>query len=424
MEAVDSVVKFRRGTAALSKGGTVKVGDIEGLDEVVVSIFRAPHSYTGEDCAEIGCHGSEFIVKGILERLFKAGARMATPGEFTQRAFLAGKMDLSQAEAVADIVAAGSEAAHRVALNQLRGRYSSELSELRGQLLELTSLLELELDFSEEDVEFADRCKLKGLLRECLSHIDELRESFRIGNAIRNGVPVAIVGAPNSGKSTLLNAIVGDDRAIVSDVPGTTRDTVEETITLRGVQYRFIDTAGIHDTEDTVELMGIERSLKKIALADTVVCLLDGTAPAGVNEASLELVRSRIGDGQRLIVAVSKADIATAGSGVFGPGCGAMAISAKTGKGLDKLVDAITADYDASALEDHSIVTSQRHYEALCRAHDSLTSAATALETGVPSDLVSEDLRSTLTHIGSILGDEICTDEVLGNIFGRFCVGK
>lgn len=461
---VDSVVRFKNGDAASSKGGRVKFGSIEGVDDVLVSIFRAPHSYTGEDSAEIGCHASRFIIGEILSRLVAAGARMAECGEFTKRAFLNGKMDLSQAEAVADVIAAESRASHKVAFSQLRGRYSGELAKLRERLLELTSLLELELDFSEEDLEFADRGKLKALLEECTEHIASLKESYRIGNAIREGVPVAIVGAPNSGKSTLLNALVGDDRAIVSDIPGTTRDTVEEAMTLGGIRFRFIDTAGLHDTADSIEKMGIERSLRKISEAGTVICLIDGTSSLEENREVLDSVRGRISADQNLIVAVNKADIqetelAEAGCGsergvavaeesdcrraessIASGGCDTRAalsgvrgtenaeplvvISAKTGAGLDRLRSAITEPYQSALAEDAVIVTSQRHFEALGCALESLTAASASLASGVPGDLISEDLRAALHSIGSILGDTITTDEILGEIFSRFCIGK
>lgn len=281
--AVDRVVRFDKGSAADSRGYTLKHGIIPGVDEVVVGIYRAPHSYTGEDSAEICCHASPFIVSRILGLLCEAGCRMAEPGEFTRRAFTNGKMDLAQAEAVADLIASGSEAQHRVALNQLRGGYSAELAEIRSELLELTSLIELELDFSEEDVEFADRDRLASLLDDVIGHCTTLADSFKAGNAIRNGVPVAIVGAPNSGKSTLLNALLRDDRALVSDIPGTTRDTIEETCVVGGVLLRFIDTAGIRETRDEVERMGIDRALSKAAQAEIVLGVVDAAAPLGVD---------------------------------------------------------------------------------------------------------------------------------------------
>lgn len=281
--AVDRVVRFDKGSASDSRGYTLKHGNIPGIDEVVVGIYRAPHSYTGEDSAEICCHASPFIVSRILGLLCEAGCRLAEPGEFTRRAFTNGKMDLAQAEAVADLIASGSEAQHRVALNQLRGGYSAELAEIRSELLELTSLIELELDFSEEDVEFADRNRLASLLDDVIGRCTTLADSFKAGNAIRNGVPVAIVGAPNSGKSTLLNALLRDDRALVSDIPGTTRDTIEETCVVGGVLLRFIDTAGIRETRDEVERMGIDRALSKAAQAEIVLGVVDAAASPGVD---------------------------------------------------------------------------------------------------------------------------------------------
>ena len=281
--AVDRVVRFDKGSAADSSGYTLKHGNIPGVDEVVVGIYRAPHSYTGEDSAEICCHASPFIASRILGLLCEAGCRMAEPGEFTRRAFTNGKMDLAQAEAVADLIASGSEAQHRVALNQLRGGYSAELAEIRSELLELTSLIELELDFSEEEVEFADRDRLASLLDDVIGRCTTLADSFKAGNAIRNGVPVAIVGAPNSGKSTLLNALLRDDRALVSDIPGTTRDTIEETCVVGGVLLRFIDTAGIRETRDEVERMGIDRALSKAAQAEIVLGVVDAAASSGVD---------------------------------------------------------------------------------------------------------------------------------------------
>ena len=285
--AVDRVVRFDKGSASDSRGYTLKHGDIPGVDEVVVGIYRAPHSYTGEDSAEICCHASPFIVSRILGLLCEAGCRLAEPGEFTRRAFTNGKMDLAQAEAVADLIASGSEAQHRVALNQLRGGYSAELAEIRSELLELTSLIELELDFSEEEVEFADRDRLASLLDEVIGRCTTLADSFKAGNAIRNGVPVAIVGAPNSGKSTLLNALLRDDRALVSDIPGTTRDTIEETCVVGGVLLRFIDTAGIRETRDEVERMGIDRALSKAAQAEIVLGVVDATVPPAPGVAAL-----------------------------------------------------------------------------------------------------------------------------------------
>ena len=337
--AVDRVVRFDKGSASDSRGYTLKHGIIPGIDEVVVGIYRAPHSYTGEDSAEICCHASPFIASRILGLLSEAGCRMAGPGEFTRRAFTNGKMDLAQAEAVADLIASGSEAQHRVALNQLRGGYSAELAGIRSELLELTSLIELELDFSEEDVEFADRDRLASLLDDVIGRCTTLADSFKAGNAIRNGVPVAIVGAPNSGKSTLLNALLRDDRALVSDIPGTTRDTIEETCVVGGVLLRFIDTAGIRETRDEVERMGIDRALSKAAQAEIVLGVVDAAAPLApevsaltdcVGDASLlpdgivaqiEKIASAVDlSRQKLVLLLNKCDKAeSATSGAAGP---------------------------------------------------------------------------------------------------------
>ncbi|MBO4769093.1 MAG: tRNA uridine-5-carboxymethylaminomethyl(34) synthesis GTPase MnmE [Bacteroidales bacterium] len=405
---------------ASASGYTMRYGTIvsgeETVDEVVVAIFRAPNSYTGEDCVEISCHGSAYIVSRILDLLVSSGARMAEPGEFTRRAFLAGKMDLAQAEAVADVIAAESQAQHRVALNQLRGGYSAELQTIRDRLLELASLLELELDFSEEEVEFADRSRLRNLLEEAESHCNALADSFRIGNAIRNGVPVAIVGAPNSGKSTLLNALLRDDRAIVSDIPGTTRDTVEETCVIDGVLFRFIDTAGIREASDEVERLGIERTYKKISEARIVLGLLDGTLSPSLFDAESASIATKIPEHAELILLANKSDIA----GSNRSGC--LSISAKTGEGLDKL-RSILVEKAGIPSSEGTLVTNARHASALRSAAKSLSAVISGLDSGISGDLLSEDLRDALRHLGTITG-EITTDEILGEIFGRFCIGK
>lgn len=410
----DKVVKLRRGDVSSSKGFSLHFGSIEGLDDVMVSVFRAPHSYTGEDSVELSCHASPFIVSELLSRLVKAGARMAGPGEFTRRAFAAGKMDLAQAEAVADVIAADSEAAHRVALNQLRGGYSSELQGLRGSLLEIAALLELELDFSEEEVEFADRQKMLSLLEKTGAHVRKLADSFAAGNAIKNGVPVAIVGAPNSGKSTLLNAILGEDRAIVSDIAGTTRDTVEEVLMLGGVKFRFIDTAGMRETSDAVEKLGVERSRAAVSKARIVLAVVDGTA----DDRSFKPFEEMLSPGQKLIRIINKSDLFE----LHHEAEGVVFISAKYGKGLEALLKAISdaaEPYDSSA----TLVTNARHHEALLRALDALERVRSGLSHGLTGDLLAEDLREALRQLGSIFG-EITTDDVLGEIFARFCIGK
>lgn len=440
--------------------GTIFADDGSVLDNVIVSVFRAPHSYTGENSVEISCHASRFIVNAVLELLVNAGARIAAPGEFTRRAFVNGKMDLAQAEAVADVIASQSAAAHRVAMNQLKGGFSSELKTLREKLLTMTSLLELELDFSEEDVEFASRSELGTLVNEALAHIGRLTDSFSRGNAIKNGVPVAIVGATNTGKSTLLNALLGEERAIVSDIAGTTRDTIEETLNLGGVMFRFIDTAGIRETDELVEKIGIERTFKKLNEASIVLGMTDLSRGEDSVLADAEYIWSKVnacGTGREFLLLVNKCDVdgiesvaAGSGAGYVGTGseagcagkAGKMArieaalrekgivtkmipISAKTGSGLTELTEAlaeigrrITGDTD------ETLVTNIRHYEALSRAATALGRVRDGLKVAtLPPDLIAQDLREALYHLGEIVG-EISTDEVLGNIFRKFCIGK
>lgn len=437
MAVVDRVVSFRSGSAAQAPGYSLKFGIVDGLDEVLVALYRAPHSYTGEDAAEISCHASPFIVSSLLERLQEAGCRLAEPGEFTRRAFVNGKMDLAQAEAVADVIASSTAAQHRVATNQLRGGYSAELKGLRRQLLELTALLELELDFSEEDVEFADRSRLRELLDAACSHCRQLADSFRLGNAIRNGVPVAIVGAPNSGKSTLLNALLRDDRAIVSDIPGTTRDTVEECCVLDGVLFRFIDTAGIRASSDEIERLGIERTYRKIAEADIVLGVVDAAendSPEAFGKAVRDIAE-RIDFGrQKLIILANKIDKIEANKNVKtinsivlsidnqSHSFVSLEISAKSGSGLEKLRSSLVSAVGPAAFEG-TLVTNARHAQALRDAAGSLSSVSDGLDRGIPSDLLAEDLRAALASLGSITG-EITTDEVLGEIFSKFCIGK
>ena len=369
------------------------------IDEVLVSVFRAPHSYTGEDGVEINCHGSRYILNKVVELLVQNGCRMAAPGEFTQRAYLNGKMDLSQAEAVADLIASTNQATHKIAMSQLRGHFSSKLAQLREQLLKLTSLLELELDFSDhEDLEFADRSELKELTQTIHQHITRLADSFHAGNAIKEGVPVAIIGAPNVGKSTLLNALVGEERAIVSDIQGTTRDAIEDTIELGGITFRFIDTAGIRHTEDQIELMGIDRS---IAAAQRALIIIMMTEP-GTHYPDIP-----VRDDQTVIRIENKTS----------------QFQAKFGIGLDllreQLIDAAPKTTDADV-----IVTSARHYEALIRANEHLQRVIDGLEMQLSGDLLSEDLRLTLDALAEITGGQITPNEVLGNIFKHFCVGK
>ena len=390
------------------------------IDEVLVSVFRAPHSYTGEESAEISCHGSRYILNKVLELLIQQGCRMANPGEFTQRAYLNGKMDLTQAEAVADLIASTNQATHQVALSQLRGHFSSKLALLREQLLKLTSLLELELDFSDhEDLEFADRTVLFELTKEIDTHITKLAHSFETGQALKQGIPVAIVGKTNVGKSTLLNALLKDDRAIVSDVHGTTRDTIEDTIDIQGITFRFIDTAGIRQTQDTVEQIGIERTYAAIEKARIVLWIID-------NKPSIEEINNilqRI-ENNRLIVVRNKTDKSNIHDFTL-PNHPLVSISAKFGKGIDKLEQAIYEAADIPALTDNDIiVTNARHYDALIRSHDCIQRVIDGLQMQLSGDLLSEDLRQALDTLAEITGGQITPHEVLGNIFKNFCVGK
>lgn len=412
----------------------------EVLDEAVVTFFKAPHSFTGEDSVEISVHGSVYVQQKMLELLMEQGARMAMPGEFTRRAFVNRKFDLAQAEAVADIIASQNEAAHRVAMNQLKGGFSKELQILRSKLLEITSLMELELDFSEEDVEFADRRQLKLLLDETQTHIGKLTDSFRLGNAIKNGIPVAIVGETNTGKSTLLNALLGEDRAIVSDIAGTTRDTIEEVMNLSGTMFRFIDTAGIRETEETVEKIGIERTYKKINEAEIVLGLIDMNQKEQAIKGAAEFILKKIDPAhQTLILLLNKSDLCSTSSAesvdllkntvcdILGNHEGHVFIqtlSAKTGNGLDQLRQTLSEIHKTVfAHRDAVLVTNARHFEALRHASESLKAVAQGLDDGIPTDLVAQDLREALYYLGSITG-EITTEEVLGSVFSRFCVGK
>ena len=435
---LDSLLEFTHGNAASSPGYRLKRAQFADVDDVLVGIFRAPHSYTGEDAAEIYCHASPYIVSRILELLCSKGCRMAEPGEFTRRAFLNGKMDLAQAEAVADVIAAQSEAQLRVAGTQLRGGYSSELRQIRASLVELSALMELELDFSEEEVEFADRARLRELLDSATQRCRSLCNSFRAGNAIRNGVPVAIAGAPNSGKSTLLNALLHDDRAIVSPIPGTTRDTIEEGCVLGGILMRFIDTAGLRESDDCIERMGIERSRAKIREAFVVLGVLDAALdPDELLAQACELASCMSSEDQKLVLLLNKLDIAdnlyvnknVMRANIFvslladkGIDANVLEISAKTGLGLEKLLDTLASSCSPDSGND-LLVTNARHAEALRASAEALDKVASGLELQLPTDLLAEDLRDAISHLGTITG-EISTDEVLGEIFGRFCIGK
>jgi tRNA modification GTPase len=413
---------------------SVILGDIQQqnkiLDEVLVTVFREPRSYTGEDMVEISCHGSVYIISTLLQILIKSGAVMAKPGEFTQRAFLNGKMDLSQAEAVADLVAAGNEAAHRIAMDQMRGGFSAELEKLRDKLLKFTALIELELDFSEEDVEFADRKQLVELFTEVRTKINQLTDSFQTGNAIKNGIPVAIVGETNVGKSTLLNTLLHDDKAIVSDIHGTTRDTIEDTMTLSGITFRFIDTAGIRHTSDAIENLGIERTYKSIDKASIVLFMADAASPAEHINKLLNEIRHRI-QSQRLILLLNKTDalkeqdlnllIKTiplqADEFIF-------PISAKKHTNVDDLEAKLVELSGLSNYGNESvIITNLRHYEALSKAGEAIIRAGEGISNGISGDLIAQDIRECMHYLGEITG-QISTDDILGYIFTNFCIGK
>ncbi len=476
----DRVISLKKGGLADAAGytlhyGTVFYGD-EVLDDVVVSVFRAPHSYTGEDSVEISCHASKYIVSELLRLLVREGCRFAAPGEFTQRAFLNGKMDLAQAEAVADVIASSSEASHRVAMSQMKGGFSQELAQMRSELLELVTLMELELDFSEEDVEFADRSRLAALVDRTSGHVTRLADSFRLGNALRNGVPVAIVGATNAGKSTLLNSLLGEDRAIVSDIDGTTRDTIEETLNVDGILFRFIDTAGLRESSDTIERIGIERSYRKLSEASIVLAMLDATKPSEVTAAELSGILGHIDfRQQKLFVALNKIDAVSpeetdrknvfiqnfivsyademehTSNGISASSVSSdisdassksaasdlpqsmrdseevkvLPISAKTGTGISELKTAL-ADSQKSLKEastEQTLVTNLRHWQALTIANKALARVRTGLDSGIPSDLLAQDLREAIDSLGEIVG-VITSDDVLGEIFGKFCIGK
>jgi len=410
--------------------GMIHDGD-EPVDEVLVSLFRAPHSYTGEDSVEISCHGSPYIQQRILELLINHGAEPAKPGEFTQRAFMNGKMDLSQAEAVADLIAAESEGAHRVALQQLRGGFSMKLKSLRDQLLHFISMIELELDFSEEDVEFADRSKLVSLIDQINELINELISSFQLGNVLKNGVPVAIVGRPNVGKSTLLNAILKEERAIVSDIEGTTRDSIEDTIHLGGINFRFIDTAGIRETADTIENLGIRRTYQKIEQASIVLLLTEADDEPGIIQQSIDAVRPQLRDGKFLVVVLNKSDRvpeerqkALQKQISLGEKERIIAISAEQGGNMDALVAMLLGIVNIGSIRHQDVIISNiRHYNALKSASEGLLRAKEGLVSDLPTDLLAQDIREVLHYLGEITG-EVTTDEVLANIFRNFCIGK
>ena len=418
------------------KGYTVSFGEIrsgkEIIDEVLLTVFRSPQSYTGENSAEISCHASQYIIRKILELLILNGAISAKPGEFTQRAFLNGKMDLSQAEAVADLIASKSRASHDIALNQMRGGFSAEISRLRFELLNFASLIELELDFGEEDVEFADRDKLKTIVTSVKELADKMTTSFQLGNVLKNGIPVAIVGKPNSGKSTLLNTLLMEERAIVSEIPGTTRDTIEDTIVIDGIEYRFIDTAGLRETTDLIETMGIRKTHEKISQA-SIILLIDEISDSSesINK-RVQSVREMIRKSDKhLIILINKTDMVSdsrqtelEGNIDFEKTETLLFISAKEKKGLEELrlkLSKIAGKGKFSS--DDIIVTNIRHYEALLHVSESLGRVISGLENHIPEDLLAIDIRQAIHYLGEITG-EITSDEILGNIFRNFCIGK
>lgn len=415
------------------KSHTVAFGAIyannKPLDEVLVTVFRAPHSFTGEDTVEISCHGSVFIQQEILKLLIENGCRLARAGEFTQRAFLNGKMDLSQAEAVADLIASQSAAAHAMALNQMRGGFSAELKNLRSQLLDFVSLVELELDFSEEEVEFADREKLLILAQNIAAKISTLAHSFQLGNALKNGIPVALVGETNVGKSTLLNVLLNEDKAIVSNIHGTTRDSIEDTVNIQGITFRFIDTAGIRQTKDSIENMGIERTYQKIEQASIVLWLIDGTQVSEHIEWLTEKILKRA-EGKKVILVFNKIDKISAEElhvlhALFEPfHCERIEISAKKKINTEQLQEALLRTAQLPQVKTNDVIISNlRHYEALKNALAAMEKVIDGLLHNLSGDFLSQDIREAMHYLGEITGD-ITTDEVLGNIFGRFCIGK
>jgi len=397
------------------------------IDEVVATYFENPRSYTGEDCIEISCHGSLYVQQKVMETLVAAGARLAEPGEFTLRGFLNGKFDLSQAEAVADLIDSNSEASHGLAIHQLRGGFSKSIADLREKFVNLASLMELELDFSDEDVEFADRSDLMNLLNEIETQVASLTNSFRLGNAVKNGVPVAIVGKPNVGKSTLLNALLNEDRAIVSDIPGTTRDTIEDAITIDGITFRFIDTAGIRQSDNEIENYGIERTYKAIDKVAVVLYMFDitNTSPSDLQDVINQLSAAGRLDNKQLILIANKADLVSgqAFNDAFGTGDTPIFISAKEKKNIEVLTRNLVDHVKAGRQIDNTLLTNARHYEAFLHILEAVKAVRAGIDSSLPGDLLMVDVRQALYYLGLITG-QVTSDELLGNIFGRFCIGK
>lgn len=418
------------------KANTIHHGTIydedRPVDEVLASIFKAPRSYTSEDVVELSCHGSQIIQQQILELLVRNGARLAQPGEFTLRAFLSGKIDLSQAEAIADLISSSSEAARRVALQQMRGGFSNQLKGLRDQLLHFIALIELELDFSDEDVEFADRKQLTALLEEILAVINKMINSFQLGNVIKMGIPVTIAGKPNVGKSTLLNRLLNEERAIVSEIAGTTRDTIEDTINLGGITFRFIDTAGLRHTKDTIESIGVERAYTKISQAKVILLIVDAQITMDDVIHSVEEVKTKLTPDQKLIILLNKEDKADKAhlDKILStlkhdyPDIYALTISAKGGHNIDQLTTTlINIGLHGQPETDEVIVTNVRHYESLIKAKENIEEAIAGLSSNLSSDLLAIDIRQAIHYMGEITG-EITTDDILGHIFSKFCIGK
>lgn len=429
----DEIIESKTGHLAEVKGNTIHYGLIKEvgniIDEVLVSVFKAPHSYTGEDILEISCHGSPFIQQRILQLLIANGARLAKPGEFTQRAFLNAKLDLAQAEAVADLIRSSSDASHRIAMDQMRGGFSSEISNLRQRLLRFISLIELELDFSEEDVEFADRKHLCSLLDEIIAKLNQLKSSFKSGNVIKNGIPVVIAGLPNVGKSTLLNDFLNEERAIVSELPGTTRDVIEDEVHIEGFLFRFIDTAGLRHTEDKIEMIGIRKAYEKLIQSRIILLICDVTEDVEIIASQIEALGNEIR--QKVMIVLNKVDLLDEKSATIKSNLLArqfrlivVSISAKNGYQIENLKSALVDSVKNELSDDASVIVSNiRHYEALSRSLEASQRALTGLGNHISPDFIAQDIREILHYLGEITG-EITNDEILGNIFANFCIGK